>query len=67
MRQGPFPSLWEGLGEGLLGRDCKPSPQPSPKGRGSKKQNTRGPQPQMIKLRLPVGGPPHIRRHSRVS
>ena len=32
---GFFPSLWEGLGEGAKLDEHKPSPQPSPRGRGS--------------------------------
>jgi hypothetical protein len=33
--RGFFPSLWEGLGEGAKLEEHKPSPQPSPKRRGS--------------------------------
>ena len=36
MRCRPFPSLWEGLGEGLRFARVIPSPRPSPKGRGRK-------------------------------
>jgi hypothetical protein len=36
---GFFPFLWEGLGEGAKLGAHKPSPQPSPKGRGRKTSN----------------------------